>query len=220
MIPTDASGATPSIQKSPSTSTHEKENKHKKLLWDSISVALHQTISLHGPITRMGVNSAIKRVAKEIIENEELKSITPEDEWNKLIVDTLQTFHTQELISRGFEMGKLIKELKQTKHQLHLTQEQLSRISAEYGKVDELRKLRGEMATEVSMLQSLLQGKQLRTARHLYKQMVQKLAYRLWVEGGRVDGHADSDWTLAEKLTRALLNWKPDGVETFYEELP
>ncbi len=74
------------------------------ILWGVISEALFLCIKAHGPITSEFVGSAVKRVVRGIINNQDFKDICPDDEYNKLIVDSLETLHTQEI---GWKEAKI-----------------------------------------------------------------------------------------------------------------
>lgn len=204
------------VKVSMSELTPQTESDADRILWRLISSALKECIQCHGAIDKNFVGSATKRVIRNIIECKSFREVCPEDLYNKMIVDSLEVYHEQELR----EKENKIAALKRTIQNLQ---------KAPKPKPESKQDKRGvkilELNNEVQSLKSKLMKYEKKAIRETkpflpipetnghtngkltdsksekdFRQKTEELAYKLWEVAGKPEQLDQQFWFLAEWL--------------------
>ena len=190
----------------------------EQILWNLIKQGLQSAINTHGPVTKHNCGSAIKRIVLMIIESNELKE-SNSDLFERIRVDTLEFYYKCEINSLKVRLSKATKELKKLSLEIDEAnstsaskQEWIDRLRKS---VEDINKEKNQLRQELQTLKRNYQTPRIAVIRH---QLTQKIAWNLWNASDRKEGCSFENWIKAEKIADALLKWKPNGKDNYYEE--
>lgn len=195
---------------------HQIQEQGEQILWTLIKKALSTSIYAHGPITRDNMGSAIKRVASNIMESDDLQQYTGEDMWNKVRADVLEMYYKGEIIILRRKVKELqaeVNRLLADASTLSAKQEWIKRLQTT---IEQVNKERTAYRRELEQLKGGTDVSKAKKRLHMRHQLTQKISYSLWVLNSKRDGYAEQDWLLAEKLADRILAWKPNGEDNYY----